>query len=303
MTNKQFFLLLLLAAIWGASFLLIRIAVDSFAPVFLIEARVLFAALSLSIIALLMRRKVMVKGLVGHYFFVGLFNSAIPWMLFAYAAQTLTVAMLAILNATAPIWGSLIGRFWHGERIPRQGWCGLGLGILGVVLMVGLAPNMINAESLTALLAATFAAFCYGIATNYTKHVKHKVPGFDTSHGSLCATVILLVPLLPFFPVNQMPSTDEILAVVLLGIVCTGIALIFYFDLVAEIGAASALSVTFLIPGFAAIWGYVVLGEVLTLNVLVGIITVLLGTMLVTGFSPMRFLKKRKGDLQPSSEL
>lgn len=302
-TNRQFFLLLLLAAVWGASFLLIRIAVDSFAPVFLIEARVLFAALSLSLIAIFMRRKVVMKGLWRHYFFVGLFNSAIPWMLFAYAAQTLTVAMLAILNATAPIWGSLIGRIWHGEKISQQGWCGLGLGIFGVILMVGLAPEMINAQSLNAIFAATFAAACYGIATNYTKHVKHQVSGFDTSHGSLWATVILLIPLLPFFPMNQMPTTDEWLAVVMLGIVCTGVALIFYFDLVAEIGSASALSVTFLIPGFAAIWGYIVLGEALTFNVLVGIVTVLLGTMLVTGFSPMRFFKKRKGDLHAPSKL
>lgn len=303
MTNRQFFLLLLLAAIWGASFLLIRIAVDSFAPVFLIEARVLFAAVSLSLIAILMRRKVLIKGLGRHYFIVGLFNSAIPWMLFAYAAQTLTVAMLAILNAIAPIWGSLIGRIWHGQHISKQGWCGLGLGILGVILMVGLAPEMINSESLSALLAATFAAACYGIATNYTKHVKLQVSGFDTSHGSLWATVVLLLPLLPFFPMNHLPTSDEWLAVVILGIVCTGIALIFYFDLVAEIGSASALSVTFLIPGFAAIWGYIVLGEALTFNVVVGIITVLLGTMLVTGFSPMRFLKKRKGDLQAPSKL
>ena len=124
MSCTHFLLLLLLAAIWGASFLLMRIVVDSFAPAFLIELRVLFAALSLTLMAVVLRRRIIVKGLLKHYFIVGLFNSAIPWLLFAYAAQALTVAMLAILNATAPIWGSLIGRVWHGTQLSKQSWCG-----------------------------------------------------------------------------------------------------------------------------------------------------------------------------------
>ena len=292
MSGTHFLLLLLLAAIWGASFLLMRIVVDSFAPAFLIELRVLFAALSLTLMAVVLRRRIIVKGLLKHYFIVGLFNSAIPWLLFAYAAQTLTVAMLAILNATAPIWGSLIGRVWHGTQLSKQSWCGLAVGISGVILMVGLDSSLFNQTSLIAVFAGTFAAFCYGIATNYTKHVKQKVSAFNTSHGSLWATVILLLPLLPFFPMSSQPMALEWLAVLGLGVICTGFALILYFDLVEKIGAASALSVTFLIPAFGAIWGYLALDEALTVNVLVGIGTVLFGTMLVTGFSPRRFLVK-----------
>lgn len=293
MTPKQFFTLLCLAMIWGASFMLIRVAVDSFAPVYLIEARVFFAALSLSLIALFLRKQLTFRGNLKHYFIVGFFNSAVPWLLFAYAAQTLTVAMLAILNATAPIWGVLIERVWHGTRIARTGWVGLVVGLLGVILMVGLEPTLLNRQSIIAIAAAALAAVCYGIGTNYARYVKKKVSAFDNSHGSLWATVIILLPLLPFFPVKSAPANHEWFAVIVLGVVCTGVALLFYFRLLEQAGTASALSVTYLIPGFAAIWGYVVLDEALTFNVVVGIMTVVLGTMLIAGLSPTKLFKRR----------
>ncbi len=293
MTAVHFAQLLLLAAIWGSSFLFMRVAVDTLGPLYLIEGRVFFAALSLFLLGLIGRRFLRLKGNLKHYFIVGLFNSAIPFVLFAYGAQTLTVAILAVLNSTAPFWGTLIDAIWHKARITSQVLIGLVLGISGVSLMVGLDPNLLNATNGLAIGAGLLATLSYGIASNYAKYAQDKVTAFENAQGGLWAASIILVPLLPFFPMAQTPTFDVGLAVLALGVVCTGFAYIIYFKLVEQIGAASTLSVTFLIPIFGAIWGYLFLDEAITLNIVLGIVIVLAGTMLVTGFLPSKFLAKK----------
>ncbi|AGV19539.1 MULTISPECIES: DMT family transporter [Vibrio] len=293
MTAVSFFRLLCLAAIWGGSFLFMRVAANTFGPAYLIEFRVTFAAVALLLIAVYLKKKLTLTAHTKHFFIIGLFNSAVPFLLFAYAAQTLNASTLAILNSTAPIWGALVGFVWYRSPLTAKSVLGMLIGIGGVAVLVGLDTSTIGEEAMLPIAASLMASFSYGIATNYTKNAP-QVPAFDNAHGSMWAAVIWVLPLLPFLPMRAEPSHFEWSSVVTLGVVCTGFAYLLYFRLVSDIGPASALTVTFLVPVFGILWGYLVLDEPVGSNTIIGTILVLSGTMLVTGFSPTAMLAKRK---------
>ncbi|EPA0544529.1 MULTISPECIES: DMT family transporter [Vibrio] len=293
MTAVSFFRLLCLAAIWGGSFLFMRVAANTFGPAYLIEFRVTFAAVALLLIAVYLKKKLTLTAHTKHFFIIGLFNSAVPFLLFAYAAQTLNASTLAILNSTAPIWGALVGFVWYRSPLTAKSVLGMLIGIGGVAVLVGLDTSTIGEEAMLPIAASLMASFSYGIATNYTKNAP-QVPAFDNAHGSMWAAVIWVLPLLPFLPMRTEPSHFEWSSVVTLGVVCTGFAYLLYFRLVSDIGPASALTVTFLVPVFGILWGYLVLDEPVGSNTIIGTILVLSGTMLVTGFSPTAMLAKRK---------
>ncbi|QCO88498.1 DMT family transporter [Vibrio neocaledonicus] len=293
MTAVSFFRLLCLAAIWGGSFLFMRVAANTFGPAYLIEFRVTFAAVALLLIAVYLKKKLTLTAHTKHFFIIGLFNSAVPFLLFAYAAQTLNASTLAILNSTAPIWGALVGFVWYRSPLTTKSVLGMLIGIGGVAVLVGLDTSTIGEEAMLPIAASLMASFSYGIATNYTKNAP-QVPAFDNAHGSMWAAVIWVLPLLPFLPMRAEPSHFEWSSVVTLGVVCTGFAYLLYFRLVSDIGPASALTVTFLVPVFGILWGYLVLDEPVGSNTIIGTILVLSGTMLVTGFSPTAMLAKRK---------
>ncbi|MGI3068665.1 DMT family transporter [Vibrio alginolyticus] len=293
MTAVSFFRLLCLAAIWGGSFLFMRVAANTFGPAYLIEFRVTFAAVALLLIAVYLKKKLTLTAHTKHFFIIGLFNSAVPFLLFAYAAQTLNASTLAILNSTAPIWGALVGFVWYRSPLTAKSVLSMLIGIGGVAVLVGLDTSTIGEEAMLPIAASLMASFSYGIATNYTKNAP-QVPAFDNAHGSMWAAVIWVLPLLPFLPMRTEPSHFEWSSVVTLGVVCTGFAYLLYFRLVSDIGPASALTVTFLVPVFGILWGYLVLDEPVGSNTIIGTILVLSGTMLVTGFSPTAMLAKRK---------
>ncbi|MCQ9061829.1 DMT family transporter [Vibrio alginolyticus] len=293
MTAVSFFRLLCLAAIWGGSFLFMRVAANTFGPAYLIEFRVTFAAVALLLIAVYLKKKLTLTAHTKHFFIIGLFNSAVPFLLFAYAAQTLNASTLAILNSTAPIWGALVGFVWYRSPLTAKSVLGMLIGIGGVAVLVDLDTSTIGEEAMLPIAASLMASFSYGIATNYTKNAP-QVPAFDNAHGSMWAAVIWVLPLLPFLPMRAEPSHFEWSSVVTLGVVCTGFAYLLYFRLVSDIGPASALTVTFLVPVFGILWGYLVLDEPVGSNTIIGTILVLSGTMLVTGFSPTAMLAKRK---------
>ena len=293
MTAVSFFRLLCLAAIWGGSFLFMRVAANTFGPAYLIEFRVTFAAVALLLIAVYLKKKLTLTAHTKHFFIIGLFNSAVPFLLFAYAAQTLNASTLAILNSTAPIWGALVGFAWYRSPLTAKPVLGMLIGIGGVAVLVGLDTSTIGEEAMLPIAASLMASFSYGIATNHTKNAP-QVPAFDNAHGSMWAAVIWVLPLLPFLPMRAEPSHFEWSSVVTLGVVCTGFAYLLYFRLVSDIGPASALTVTFLVPVFGILWGYLVLDEPVGSNTIIGTILVLSGTMLVTGFSPTAMLAKRK---------
>lgn len=284
--------LLTLAAIWGASFLFMRIGAPVLGPVLLISCRIGFAALFLLLASTTLGKPLHWRDNWRHYLTLGFFNSVLPFLLFGIAAQTLSVSQLSVLNATAPIWGALIGAVLARQGLSAKTSLGLVLGLVGVAILVGLDATHLDAQVGMAMLCALGAAFCYGIATNYAKTAK-KVEPFANAHGSMWAASLCILPVAPMFPAYSAPGLEVMLAMVALGVVCSGAAYILYFKLVAEVGAASALTVTFLIPVFGILWGHLFLDEPLVWQTGVGAVIVVIGTALVTGFSPASLLARK----------
>jgi drug/metabolite transporter (DMT)-like permease len=285
MNTANLLRLVLLAAIWGGSFLFMRISAPVLGPALLIEYRVLFAALFLALVGFLLKKKLHLRAHWKHYLILGFFNSALPFLLFAFAARSLTASVLSVLNATAPMWGALLGAAWSRQRIGMRTALGLAFGTAGVTLLVGFDSVAARPGAGIAIAAALVAAFSYGVASLYAKSAKSVEP-FANAHGSMWASALLVLPALPFFPASGQPTIGIMGAVLALGVLCSGIAYLLYFRLIADVGTTSALTVTFLNPVFGILWGALFLGEVVGWYTVAGSAIVLAGTALVTGFVP-----------------
>jgi len=294
MSTANLLRLILLAAIWGGSFLFMRIAAPVLGAPVLIEYRVLFAAVFLAVIGIFLKKPLDLRQHWQHYLILGLFNSALPFLLFAFAARTLSASLLAVLNATTPLWGTLIGAVWSRSRVSAKVMLGLALGTCGVALLVGFDHVSARPGAGIAIAAVLFASFNYGIASNYAKRAKSVEP-FANAHGSMWASALLVLPVVPFFPAPAAPTLGIMGAVVALGVLCSGIAYLIYFRLIQDVGPSSALTVTFLSPLFGILWGMLFLGETVGWYTFVGAAIVIAGTALVTGFKPnLSFLGKAR---------
>ncbi len=275
-----------LSAIWGASFLFMRLSAPSLAPTVLVVFRVGLAALFLAGVLWYTQRPFELRRNAPHYLILGLFNAAIPFTLFAFAAKTAPAALLAILNATAPLWAAIFGAVWTRTPLTPRTLLGLLLGIGGVALLAGIETLTLPAGAGLAVLAATSASASYGVATLYARSLTGIAPHANAL-GSMSAATLLLLPFAIFSPLpGELPSATVVLSVAALGVVCSGLAILMYYRLIAEIGAVQALTVTYLIPVFGILWGALFLGERIGWHTLAGSLAVLAGTALVTGFSP-----------------
>lgn len=284
--------LIALAAIWGSSFLFMRIAAPVLGPVVLITLRVLLGALFLLGLAIIQKKGLDVRAHWKHLLILGLLNTALPFTLFAFAAETLPASLLSILNATAPIWGAIVSALWLRTAFTVKSAAGLLLGIAGVAVLVGVDGTAMSPATLIAIVAGLSAGLCYGIASVYAKQAKSVEP-FANAHGSLWAAVLWMAPAAPFFPPAATPTAMVVVAVLALGILCSGVAYSLYFKLIEEIGAAPALSVGFLIPVFGVLWGALVLHEPVTIRTVLGGLVVLVGTALITGFNPVILVRRK----------
>ncbi len=225
---------------------------------------------------------------------LGFFNSALPFLLFAYAAQTISALLLSILNATAPMWAAVIARVWLKSELSMSKWVGMSIGLAGVAVLAGVESMTLPTGGMWAIAAGLAATLSYGIATNYTK-VAPNVESFSNAHGSMWAATLVIIPVALATPVPaEVPLVPTGLAVLALAIVCSGFAYLIYFRLIADFGGVSALTVTFLSPVFGTLWGAWLLGEPVTWATAVGGLLVVLGTAKVTGFSPMALFGRTK---------
>ena len=292
MDAASFIRLVVLSAIWGGSFLFLRIAAPFIGPVVLAELRAVFAALFLLIVGWTLRRPLEAGQHWKHFLILGLFNSAVPFLLFSFAAKTLPASVMSILNATAPIWGAIIGAVWMRQSPPGRTVLGMLLGVAGVGLLVGGDQLTAQPGATSAIAAALLAAFFYGIAANYAKTATAVEP-FANAHGSMWAAAILIAPATPFSPLIASPGPGAMAAALALGIVCSGMAYLLYFRLIKDVGATSALTVTFLIPVFGVLWGRLFLSEAVRWNTIVGAGIIIVGTALVTNFNPLALMRKK----------
>lgn len=276
--------LTLLAALWGASFLFMRIAADDFGPVVLIALRVLIAALFL--MPILTFSASAIRSLRQNWkavFVVGVLNSALPFTLLAFASLHLTAGFTSIINATAPLWGAVIAWAWLGDKLTKMRVLGLMIGFVGVVILLWDKMNLSWTASGLAIPAGLLAATFYGVSASYTKKFLSDAEPLATATGSQLGAALLMLPaLFAYWPKHPIP-TESWISVVILGVASTGMAYILFFRLIKNVGPANAISVTFLVPVFAVVWGGVFLSETLTTNMLIGCVVILLGTALATG--------------------
>jgi len=271
--------LVALAAIWGASFLFVRIAAPMIGPVLTADARLLIAGLALAAYFRVIGFDAEWRRWWPQYAIVGLINSAAPFLLFSYAALSLPAGLMSVINASSPMWGALFAAWLLRERLSARGIAGLAIGIAGVALVT--RPAAGAALGVLPVLAATGAAVCYGLAGAYMRRWAKEVPSRGMALGTQIAGGLLLAPLLAIAPPTSMPTPLIAACLLALGLVCGAIGYLLYFRLITNIGVAGALTVTYLIPIFGVAWGAIFLGETLSLVMLAGAGLVLLGTFFV----------------------
>jgi drug/metabolite transporter (DMT)-like permease len=283
MTSSAALRLLLLSAIWGASFIFFRVIVPVLGPVWTAELRVLIAGVALGVVALVLRSKLQWRRYGWWIAGIGILNSGIPFALIAFAELRLTASMAAILNATSPLWGALLGALFFRESFTAFKGIGLILGIAGVAILVGwspLEPGLLTVLSVLAMLGATF---CYGLSSNLTKRHLQGAPLLGTVVGAQLASSLALAPLLPLDLPRAAPDLTVILCLLALALICTAAAYLLYYRLILELGATRALTVTFLAPIFGTLWGALFLGEAVTVTKVLACLVILCGAGFVTG--------------------
>ena len=275
--------LIALAALWGGSFLFMRIAVPAFGPVAVAALRVAGAALLL--LPLLAARGEF--GAMRRHWrpiaVVGLTNSALPFLGFAYAAISIDAGVSAIFNSATPLFAAVIAWLWLADRMTPARVIGLGIGFAGVVWIAAYKAGLHGGGTVWAILACLGAALCYGVSPSLAKRYLSGVAPLAVATGSqVAATIFLAVPAAFAWP-SVTPAPAGWLVVGALAFFCTGLAYILYFRLIANAGPANAVTVTYLVPIFAVAWGGLFLGETLTWPLIAGCAVVFAGTALATG--------------------
>lgn len=292
MRLQDLFELLLLAMIWGVSFLFMRVATPEFGVIPLMELRLVIGTLIL--LPLLFWRKgtqeMMANG--KQIFLLGIFNSAIPFCLLAFATLTFTAGFISIINATVPLFAAIVAFLWLREKLSGIAVTGLCIGFAGVVAMAWGKGSLGEGNFTLSLLAGLGATLCYGASSVFSKAKLSQVNSLALATGSLAAgTIFLLPPAIMYWPENDI-SIKAWLSLLAMGVVCTGFAYVLFFRLIANLGAARAVTVTYLIPIFAMFFGNLLLDEQVTMEMIIGCSMILFGTAMATGLFQGLFKSK-----------
>ena len=250
--------LLMLGAIWGGSFLFMRIAASDFGPVPLVGVRLLTGVVIL--LPFLWRARERLTRRHWLWFVViGALNSAIPFTLFAWGAERAPAGIGAIANSMTVLFAALVAFLVFGERIGSRRAMALVVGFAGVVVLA--SGRTAGDNVMGAAIAGTAASLCYGFAINLTKHKLSDLPPVVGVAGTLsCATVMALPLAIATWPSAPIPAMSWV-AATLLGVLCTGFAYWLFFRLIQRVGPSRASTTTYLVPIFGVAWGWVLLGE------------------------------------------
>jgi drug/metabolite transporter (DMT)-like permease len=274
-----------LAALWGASYLFMRVGVGEFGALTLAGARAAIAAVLL--MPLLGRELNTLRRHWKPVLLVGVTNSALPFVLFALAALGINASLSAIFNAATPLYAAVIGRVWLGEPIGRMRAAGLALGFCGVVWLVAegasFQPGASAVTTGWAVLACVAATMLYAFSAHFSKRYLAAVPPLAVAAGSQLAAALVLAPAALALHPHALPSARAWGALLCLGVGCTALAYVLFFRLIARVGAAKTMAVPFLVPAFGVLWGVLFLAETVTVAMAAGSALIVLGTALATG--------------------
>jgi drug/metabolite transporter (DMT)-like permease len=277
-------MLLGLAAMWGGSFLFIRVAVPSLGPFVLTEVRLVLAATTLAAVLLVSRTAVRPVRPLRSYVGLGLVNAGIPFTLIALAEQHISASLAAIVNSSMPMFAALVAAAWLGVPLTRMMVAGLAMGIGGVALVVGFAPQHVDLTFLLACGASLAAALLYAIGANWIKRSFTGESPVVLAFVQIASAAVLFAPTVAVAPAHDSsPPLKAILCMVALAVFGTAAAYILYFRLIAEVGATSAATVTLLVPVFGVFWGAIFLDEHVTLGTVLGGALIISSITLVTG--------------------
>jgi len=276
-----------LAAIWGASFIFLRVLAPVLGPVITAALRVLIAGGALLAWARLTNFDAALRRHWPAYVVIGVVNSSLPFVLYAFAALYLPASYSVILNSSAPLFAALLAPVFLADPITPRKLAGLLAGAAGVALVSGAGPVELGAGSAAAVAACLGAAMCYAASGIYIKRCASSAPPLGVATWSQIIAGIALLPLVPLAPIRGEIDWVIVANMLALALLCSAVAYLLYFRLIADVGPTRALTVTFLMPLFGMLWGALFLGEAITAPMLAGCALVFGGVALVA-FAPKR---------------
>lgn len=282
MRTRDYSDMLLLGAIWGGAFVLMRIAAPVFGATALAGLRIAVAFL---VLLLFLRNWRVLRERPLALLALGIINTAVPFSLFAYAMLHITSGLAALLNATTPMFGALFAWAWLGERLTGRRVAGIVIAFGGVTWLVRGAIGTLGAGIVPGVIAALAGAACYGFGASFARRFLGAVDPVAVAAGSVLGAALVIAPFsAATWPQAPVPL-QAWLAALALGVLCTGVAYLVYYRLLRNVGAGRAVAVAFLFPAFGILWGAVFLHEPVTPDLLAGCAVVLVGTALSVGLA------------------
>lgn len=301
MTNRDLIIFVTLSFMWSLSFVFYRVGVPEFGSLAFASLRVIFAGLVMLVFVLLKKKNR--DGIKQHWkmlSLVGIFSAALPFVLFSFSAQSVNAGVLAVLNASVPMMSGFIARIFFKDRLSKKQALGLVIGVVGVIILMseslfgGGEQGKGLVEGLLPMGYALFACVGYALGANITKNYLYDVSPVAITAGSLIIGSLIMLPVaFNEFPYGQAISLKAWVSVICIGVFSTAIALIFMNQLIKNIGPTRATSITLVIPIFAIILGYLLLGEALNIQAIIGSIVILIGTYLSLELSIKKMLKPK----------
>ena len=274
MENKYWILITILGAVWGSAFMFIKIATPELGPIALVNIRL--AVAGFIFLPFLLQKKYLrhFKSNLKNILILSIINTALPFSLFAYASLESSSNMLSILNGTTAIMAVVISTMWLKVKLNFFQILGVFIGLFGIIVLAN--PDNVYISTKATIFCLS-AAFCYALSANYIQKFAYKTNTIVLIGWSLVIASVLLLPLTIFNLPSNIPSSNAIFSILWLGVVSTGVAFLGYVRLIEKVGAVKTATVAYFIPVFGVIWGYIFLGEPITLQILIGMILILIG--------------------------
>src|SRR5215212_2378095 len=288
MRPRDFAGLALLGALWGGSFLFIRVAVPALGPFLLVELRVGLAATALLLYALAAGRVPKIRRRWRSFLILGFLNAAVPFSLISAAEIHLTASLAAILNSTTVMFTAMVAAIWMGDALTARKVVGIVLGIVGVTVLVGWDPIPLNGVVLLSVAAMLVASLSYALGATYVKSSFSGIPPLGMAIGQLGAATALLLPSSVISFPGEVPSSAVIFSMLGLALLSTAAAYLIYFRLIENVGPTSTVTVTLLVPVFGLLFGVLLLEEPFGPGTLAGLGIILTSVVLITGIAPRK---------------